>query len=81
MNFSGVKTVSEVEDQYQQRINELFAVPEHLQTKTISLTEDMLSDQVLTGTFNNLFSLKDDLFLTATFHRYTRSGPRYHNED
>merc|ERR1712150_372599 len=34
---------------YQQRINELFEVPDYLQTKNISLTEDMLSDQVLTG--------------------------------
>ena len=44
--------MSEVEDQYQQRINELFTVPEHLQTKNISMTEDMLSDQVLTGEFD-----------------------------
>ena len=50
LKFAGVRTVSEVEDQYQQRINELFTVPEHLQTRNVSMTEDMLSDQVLTGT-------------------------------
>ena len=49
--MAGVRTVSEVEDQYQQRINELFTVPEHLQTKNVSMTEDMMSDQVLTGIY------------------------------
>ena len=42
--------MTEVENKYEQRINELFKVPEHLQTNNRSLTEDMLSDQVLTGT-------------------------------
>jgi len=45
----GTNSIQQNDDAYEARINKLFVVPEYLETKNKSLTEDMLSEQLLTG--------------------------------
>ena len=51
LSLSGTNSIQQNDDAYEARINKLFVVPEYLETKNKSMTEDMLSEQLLTGHF------------------------------